>query len=64
MVANKADDAARTGADTLLGGDLVCLLNIAGYLRRTGSPIRGFHVAEVLADMAGDSGIGEQESVR
>ena len=63
MVANKADDAARTGADTLLGGDLGCLLNIAGYLRRTGSPIRVFHVAEVLADMAGDSGIGEQESV-
>ena len=63
MVANKADDAARTGADTLLGGDLGCLLNIAGYLRRTGSPMRVLHVAEVLADMAGDSGIGEQETV-
>ena len=61
MVANKADDATRTGADTLLGGDLGCLLNIAGYLRRTDSPIRVFHIAEVLAGMAGESGIGEQE---
>ena len=61
MVANKADDATRTGADTLLGGDLGCLLNIAGYLRRTDSPIRVFHIAEVLAGMADDSGIGEQE---
>ena len=61
MVANKADDATRTGADTLLCGDLGCLLNIAGYLRRTGSPIRVFHIAEVLADMADDSAIGEQE---
>jgi L-lactate dehydrogenase complex protein LldE len=63
MVSNKTDNTVRTGADTLLGGDLGCLLNIAGYLRRTDSPIRVFHVAEVLAGMAGDLGIGEQEIV-
>ncbi len=52
MVADKTRDIAATGADTLLAGDLGCLLNIAGRLRREGSPIHARHVAEILADMA------------
>src|SRR5919112_1543064 len=36
MVTDKADDVAATGADTLLAGDLGCLLNMAGKLHRQG----------------------------
>jgi L-lactate dehydrogenase complex protein LldE len=50
-----------TGADVLLGGDLGCLLNLAGRLSRTGIPIRVYHVAEVLAGLAEGGGIGAGE---
>ena len=49
MVADKTADIAQTGADTVLAGDLGCLMNIAGKLSREGSAIRVWHVAEVLA---------------
>ena len=45
---------AATGADTLLAGDLGCLLNMAGRLKREASPIKVRHVAEVLAGITGD----------
>ena len=51
MVADKAADIAATGADTLLAGDLGCLLNMAGKLARLGKELRVRHVAEVLAGM-------------
>jgi L-lactate dehydrogenase complex protein LldE len=51
LVSQKVADIAATGADTLLAGDLGCLLNIAGRLTRLGSPVAVRHVAEVLADM-------------
>jgi L-lactate dehydrogenase complex protein LldE len=51
MVSQKVADIAATGADTLLAGDLGCLLNMAGRLTRLGSPVAVRHVAEVLADM-------------
>jgi L-lactate dehydrogenase complex protein LldE len=51
MVSDKAADIAATGADTLLCGDMGCLLNMAGKLTRLGKPIAVRHVAEVLADM-------------
>jgi L-lactate dehydrogenase complex protein LldE len=51
MVSDKAQDVAKTGADTLLAGDLGCLLNMAGRLKREDLPVRVRHVAEVLADM-------------
>jgi len=54
MVAEKAADVVATGADTLLAGDLGCLLNMAGRLSRQGSAVRVRHVAEVLADMTAD----------
>lgn len=49
MVSDKAADIAATGADTLLAGDLGCLLNMAGRLSREGKAIRVRHIAEVLA---------------
>jgi L-lactate dehydrogenase complex protein LldE len=64
MVAEKSADIAQSGADTLLAGDLGCLLNMAGKLQRQGSPVRVRHVAEVLADMAGLAAIGEPEGKR
>jgi L-lactate dehydrogenase complex protein LldE len=54
MVQDKVADIRGTGADTLLAGDLGCLLNMAGRLKREGSEVRVRHVAEVLAGMTGD----------
>jgi len=51
MVSDKVERVAETGADLLLAGDLGCLLNMAGRLKREGSPVQARHVAEVLADM-------------
>ena len=65
MVADKAADIAATGADTLLAGDLGCLLNMAGKLARLGKPVRVRHVAEVLAGMTDETPpIGAPEGVR
>ncbi len=54
MVGDKARDVARTGADTLLAGDLGCLMNMAGKFTRDGVDVKVRHVAEVLAGMTGD----------
>lgn len=54
MVGDKAADIAATGAEVVLAGDIGCLLNIAGKLYRDGRQVEVRHVAEVLADMAGD----------
>ncbi len=51
MVSDKATDITATGADTLLAGDMGCLLNMAGRLSREGSAVRVRHVAEILAGM-------------
>jgi L-lactate dehydrogenase complex protein LldE len=62
MVTDKARDIAATGADTLLAGDMGCLLNMAGKLRRQGHRIRVRHVAEVLAGELDEPAIGEPDS--
>ena len=54
MVSDKTADVTKTGADTLLAGDLGCLLNMAGRLSREGSTVRVRHVAEVLAGVTED----------
>ena len=59
MVTDKVRDITATGADTLLAGDLGCLLNIAGRLKREGSAIRVRHVAEVLAGQTDAAPIGD-----
>jgi L-lactate dehydrogenase complex protein LldE len=62
MVSDKTRDIAATGAGTVLAGDLGCLLNIAGKLKREGSRIEARHVAEVLAGMTRDvPAIGEEK---
>ena len=52
MVDAKVDDIVATGAETVLCGDLGCLLNIAGRLKRRGERVEARHLAEVLAGMA------------
>jgi L-lactate dehydrogenase complex protein LldE len=58
MVGEKSADIAASGADTLLAGDLGCLMNMAGKLQREGRTIEVRHVAEVLAGMTDVPGIG------
>lgn len=59
IVEKKTASIVATGAQTLLAGDLGCLMNMAGKLQREGQPIRARHVAEVLANMADGPAIGE-----
>ena len=54
MVSDKAADITATGAGLLLAGDMGCLLNMAGRLSREGRAVEVRHVAEVLANMAGE----------
>lgn len=59
IVAEKTETIRQSGAHTLLAGDLGCLMNMAGKLKREGSPIQARHVAEVLAGMTDKPAIGE-----
>lgn len=59
IVEKKTAEIAATGADTLLAGDLGCLMNMAGKLQRQNSPVSVRHVAEVLAGMTDTPPIGE-----
>jgi L-lactate dehydrogenase complex protein LldE len=58
IVAKKTNNIAATGAQTLLAGDLGCLMNMAGKLQREGKAIDVRHVAEVLAGMTEVPAIG------
>jgi L-lactate dehydrogenase complex protein LldE len=58
MASDKAADIEATGADTVLAGDMGCLLNIAGKLWRRGAALRVRHIAEVLAGMTDAPAIG------
>ena len=60
IVAEKARCVVASGADLLLGGDLGCLLNMAGKLHREGAPVRVLHAAEILAGMGARPAIGEE----
>src|SRR3954451_23540043 len=59
IVSKKAEHIAASGAQTLLAGDLGCLMNIAGKLQRLGKKIEARHVAEVLAG-TNEPAIGER----
>ncbi len=58
IVEKKTECIEGAGADTLLAGDLGCLMNMAGKLRRQGSTVEVRHVAEVLAGMTAEPPIG------
>lgn len=54
MVEKKCANIAETGTQLVLAGDLGCLLNMAGKLRRLGSRVAVRHVAEVLSGEMND----------
>jgi L-lactate dehydrogenase complex protein LldE len=62
MVDAKTDDILKTEADLLLAGDLGCLMNMAGRLKRRGSDVQVRHVAEVLAGMTDTPAIGDGDT--
>lgn len=49
MVNDKASLIEKSGAGAVVATDAGCLMNIMGCLRRRGSAVKGFHLAEVLA---------------
>lgn len=61
--AKMADDKLRaaqaTGAGTVTGGDLGCLLSLAGRASRLGLDLEFRHVAELLAGQSGEPPIGK-----
>ena len=60
MVSARTRAVRASGAQVLCGVDLGCLLNIAGRLRREGSKVRVYHLAEVLAGYTDRPGLGEK----
>lgn len=49
IVSEKIKDIQTTNANLLVGGDMGCLVNIAGKLARTNQRFECRHIAEVLA---------------
>ena len=58
IVEKKTANIAAADADLLLAGDLGCLMNMAGKLKREGAHTQVRHVAEVLAGMTDAPPIG------
>ena len=49
MVADKVNNIVASGADTVVGCDMGCLMNIQGMLSRRASDIKVMHIAQILA---------------
>lgn len=58
IVTKKSKAIEESGADMLLAGDLGCLMNMDGKLKRRGVAMEVRHVAEVLAGMTDTPPIG------
>lgn len=48
ILEQKLDNIEASGADTVIGTDVSCLMNIGGGLQRRGSGVQVKHIAEVL----------------
>jgi L-lactate dehydrogenase complex protein LldE len=48
ILKRKLDNIEASGAETIIGTDVSCLMNIAGGLRRRGSQVQVKHLAEIL----------------
>ncbi len=59
MCDDKLKAVSATGAPTLVGGDLGCLLNLAGRARRQGQNLQVRHFAELLVGDINQPAIGE-----
>ena len=49
MVDDKVHNIITSGADTVTGCDVSCLMNIQGRLSRIGSSVKTLHIAQLLA---------------
>ncbi len=54
MAGDKARHVADTGAEYLVAGDNLCLLNISGVLNRQNAGVKPIHLVEILASTEGD----------
>ncbi len=63
IVEKKTANISASEADLLLAGDLGCLFNMAGKLKREGRTIAVRHVAEVLAGQLDEPAIGEGQDM-
>jgi L-lactate dehydrogenase complex protein LldE len=59
MADDKVADIIGSQAQTLAGGDLGCLLHLAGRMKRQGKTVEVRHVAEILANMGDEPALGE-----
>jgi len=64
MADDKVKNVEATGAEVLLGGDLGCLLNISGRMRRIGCDTRVMHIAEWLNGNFAGVGLAATEEHR
>ena len=55
LVDDKIAAILQTNADTVIGGDLGCLMNIEGRLNRIKKQMRVHHIAEILAGLTHDA---------
>lgn len=62
MVENKIKNILRTEADTVVAGDLGCLMNIEGKIQRDRHSIKSLHIAEILVQESLNIDIGKDES--
>jgi L-lactate dehydrogenase complex protein LldE len=53
MADDKLEQASATGAEVLVGGDVGCLMHLAGRVARTGGGPRPIHLAVLLAEARG-----------
>jgi len=51
MVTDKVKNIIESGADTVVGCDMGCLMNIQGMLSRMGSKIKVKHIAQILSSI-------------
>jgi L-lactate dehydrogenase complex protein LldE len=49
MLEDKVKNILASEADTVVGCDISCLMNIEGMLKKRGLPIRVLHIAQILA---------------
>jgi L-lactate dehydrogenase complex protein LldE len=55
MVKEKVQNILDSGADTVVGCDMGCLMNIQGYLNRNNYSVKVKHIAQILAGEKGDA---------
>ena len=53
LVDDKIDNILKSGADTVVGCDASCLMNIRGRMSRRKEQVRVLHIAQVLASAGG-----------